>query len=1317
MATLALAAAGAAVGSALLPAGLTVLGATLSGGVLGSQIGALGGSVIDQVLFASSGRSRALVGPRLSDLKITASTEGAAIPRLFGRARLGGQVIWATDLEEEVVTTGGGGSKGSPAPEPATSRTDYRYYANFAVAICEGPISGIGRVWADGVELDLGRHVWRLHKGDETQEPDSLIVAHEGLDEAPAYRGLAYIVFERMALAGFGNRLPQLSFEVHRAVDPFAERVRAVVMIPGSGEFVYATEPVTRAVGEIRTEPENTHTLGGDTDWDIALDQLEETFPNARSTSLVVSWFGSDLRAGHCLVRPAVDAAEKSTSPLAWSVAGLDRASAPLVSSSEGAAAYGGTPSDQTVVSAIQDLKARGHKVLLTPFILMDIPQANALADPYTGSGSQPAYPWRGRITVDPAPGRPGSPDTTAAAAAQIASFVGTAQAHHFGVSGTSVAYSGPGEWTLRRMVLHYAHLAVAAGGVDAIVIGTELRGLSQARSGASAYPFVAALVALAADVKAVVGSATQVTYAADWSEYFGHQPADGSGDVTFHLDPLWASPDVDAVAIDCYWPLADWRDGDHLDKAAGARSIYDLDYLKSNIFAGEGYDWHYASAADRDEQVRSLITDGAAAKPWVFRFKDIRSWWSNPHFDRVSGIEQATPTAWVPRSKPIWLTEIGCPAVDKGANQPNVFVDAKSAESALPYYSRGERDDLMQRRYLQAIIEAFDADHSGAVADANPISDVYGGRMLDLEHVHVYAWDARPYPAFPANDRIWSDSVNWPLGHWLNGRVAGQPLGAVIAALLDGYAFPNYDITALDGLVQGLVIDRPMSAREALQPLELAHFLDAVESGGRIRFQHRGVDPVRATLSLDHLVEAKPGADLVRLTRGQETDLPAAARLAFASAAGDYRQAVVQSRRLVGASGRIAEAELALVMEAGEAARIADTWLFEAWVARERASFRLPPSMLGLEPGDVIGLAHGGRTRCLRITEVGDHGARAIEALGVDPEIYRAGAVVTRPAKPVGDIAGGPVLGLFLDLPLLTGSEAPESGYVVAARSPWPSVGAAFYRSPAEAVYVLAATARQRGVVGVLLDELPPGPEGRIDHASQLRVRLHAGALASTTRLDVCAGANAAAVRNNEGDWEVLQFETATLVAPFTYTLATLLRGQAGTERVTRTGVPAGAPFVLLDGGLGLVPLTRDDIGLMLNWRYGPADLDLGDAAYRSATHAFRGEGFRPLSPVHIRGVRAGGDLVLSWVRRTRLGGDSWTAAEVPLAEDAERYEVDVLSGSDVVRVLAVSEPHATYTAVQQIADFGAPQASLHVRVAQVSATFGRGSSRDAVV
>jgi len=190
MATIVLQAAGAAIG--------TMLGGPI-GGLIGRAAGAVAGSFIDQQLFGGGGQT--VKGPRLSDLRVMSSSEGSPVPRLWGRMRVAGQVIWAADFEERQKTdTEGAAAKGGSDSGGAKVRT-YSYYGNFAVALCEGEIDRIGRVWADG-----------------TQEPDSLIAAVEGRDNAPAYRGLAYVVFERLPLEQFGNRLPQLSFEVFRGL-------------------------------------------------------------------------------------------------------------------------------------------------------------------------------------------------------------------------------------------------------------------------------------------------------------------------------------------------------------------------------------------------------------------------------------------------------------------------------------------------------------------------------------------------------------------------------------------------------------------------------------------------------------------------------------------------------------------------------------------------------------------------------------------------------------------------------------------------------------------------------------------------------------------------------------------------------------------------------------------------------------------------------------------------------------------------------------------------------------------------------------------
>jgi hypothetical protein len=642
--------------------------------------------------------------------------------------RVAGNIIWSTDFRERAVTTTVRGPRryGLFGPRATATSVNYFYTASFAVGLCEGPITGIGRVWADGKPLDITGDGVRIYLGDESQMPDPTIVARMGAGLSPAYRGLAYVVFDELDLQDFGNRLPQLTFEVFRPLpdsDVAEGLVPAVTIIPGSGEFAYAPGIVMAEAGGSQGLKSAQNAVASTTksNFTVSLDNLQAMVPSVRSTSLVVAWFGTDLRAGQCKLRPGVEVAVRNTSPYEWTVNGVSRAAAYRVSQTGGRPTYGGTPADQSIVDAIKDCKARGLRVTFYPSLLMDIPAGNSLSDPYSDNSDtmgQPAYPWRGRITCSPAAGFTGTVDKTGAAASQIAALFGSATPAQFSVVGEQVSFTGPAsEWGLRRMVLHYAHLCKAAGGVNAFLIGSELRGLTQVRSAAGTYPTMQQLRSLAADVRGILGVDTKISYAADWTEYFGHRPEDESGDVYFHLDPLWADANIDFIGIDNYLPLSDWRDGyDHLD-AQGWPTIYDQSYLQSNIEGGEGFDWYYASNGHRLAQLRRPIIDtgtgtgtgtGDAGKPWVYRNKDLRSWWSNPHFNRPSGVESATPTAWVPQSKPFWFTAFGCPAVDRGTNQPNVFYDTKSSESLTLYFSRGWRDDTIQRAACLMKIQAF---------------------------------------------------------------------------------------------------------------------------------------------------------------------------------------------------------------------------------------------------------------------------------------------------------------------------------------------------------------------------------------------------------------------------------------------------------------------------------------------------------------------------------------------------------------------------------------------------------------------------------
>jgi hypothetical protein len=404
------------------------------------------------------------------------------------------------------------------------------------------------------------------------------------------------------------------------------------------------------------------------------------------------------------------------------------------------------------------------------------------------------------------------------------------------------------------------------------------------------------------------------------------------------------------------------------------------------------------------------------------------------------------------------------------------------------------------------------------------------------------------------------------------------------------------------------------------------------------------------------------------------------------------------------------------LVLDATAAQPLSETWLFESWATRERAQLTLPPSRLAVEPGDVLSLETAGSARLIRVTEIGDHGARDIEGRSHDPDIYVATPSAGREGGAPPDVFAGRPGAFFLDLPLLRGDEPPDAGYVAATQTPWPG-GVAVYSSPEATGFTLRGVAGARATMGYTTTPLGPGPLGVIDRGTRLVVDVGESQLLSATALQAFAGANLAAVRNADGEWEVLQFLTATLVASGVYELSELLRGQAGSEHAMRAPLPAGAPFVLLDDSILRLPLTGAERDLALNWRYGPATRAVGDASYVGLVHAFRGVGLRPYAPAHVRGSRSGGDLALSWVRRTRIGGDGWSIAEVPLSEADERYEVDILDGATVKRTIASTLPSALYTAAQQTADFGAPQAAVSVRVHQISAAAGRGSGRAALV
>lgn len=334
--------------------------------------------------------------------------------------------------------------------------------------------------------------------------------------------------------------------------------ISGVNLLPGTGEFTLDTiawqgqraiEPASSMINIYNQQnpfytpiTPASYTGTGKTDFVLSIDNLVAAQSSLTTVSIVVCWFFNSTDATACNIYPSTTYIGgafykwngSSFSADTWKVSGLTQSTAGIIPiSTNGISSnYGGTPSDPSVVRAIQNIKGRGLRVVFYPFLLGDIP------------GS---FPWRGRI------GYSGS-DISSGAATAVSTFLGTAATGHFTRDTTNLTVSyvngtlpsnGLYDWTYRRMILHYANLCVIAGGVDLFLIGSELVGLTKIRgpswtpsgTGNPAtwdYPFVNGLVTLAGDVRSVFDTAgltkntttkkNLISYAADWSEWMGVQ-------------------------------------------------------------------------------------------------------------------------------------------------------------------------------------------------------------------------------------------------------------------------------------------------------------------------------------------------------------------------------------------------------------------------------------------------------------------------------------------------------------------------------------------------------------------------------------------------------------------------------------------------------------------------------------------------------------------------------------------------------------------------------------------------------------------------
>lgn len=289
----------------------TVVGAYFGVPQLGMMLGSLAG----QVAFPTD--LGTVTGPRLNDANTQVSTIGAPISLVYGTYALSGNLIWSSGIIETVKRKRQGG-KGGPTQTIKT----FSYKVNCAVGICEGPVTGIRRIWADAKviydrraqfegesDFDYELRIYNslalhdfatIYLGSEDQEPDPTIESFDGITRVSAFRGLAYVVFNDFQLEDYGNRIPNFRFEVDEsaavaAFTPYSVFSNTVLFPWIAGDDprnpLNAHEYIVASHGTVSLETQYT----GPTSWTNNIDLILQAYTQPRDTYIGFRLWGSQV--------------------------------------------------------------------------------------------------------------------------------------------------------------------------------------------------------------------------------------------------------------------------------------------------------------------------------------------------------------------------------------------------------------------------------------------------------------------------------------------------------------------------------------------------------------------------------------------------------------------------------------------------------------------------------------------------------------------------------------------------------------------------------------------------------------------------------------------------------------------------------------------------------------------------------------------------------------------------------------------------------------------------------------------------------------
>lgn len=1263
------------------------------------QIGLMVASIAAQVLLRPKAPNTSAEGPRLPTLDVMQSAYGGVVPFARGTVRSSGNVIWAMPIREVKHRLSEGGGKGGGGGK--NTFTLYSYFGSFAMAIGEASEDArLLRVWADEKliydrtsETAVNKYKnasMRFYPGGASQMPDPLIQSDMGAANTPAFRHLAYLVFENLPLADFGNRLPQITVEVNWE---------------GAGSSFTPTgveAPVT------------TWNQRATTVWDKKRDVF---FAFSASPYVLKRINRADM---------TVTATRDSS-----------HSDGPVVPS--GATLYG-TPvldprsGDLYVIFKVglvthvrridgQSLRDSGDDMLI-----------DSSSSTYQSSGGAKPYLLPGYHTVF----------TQDPVMEDIMPGMGLADFLVF-VNDYGQVYT----WCVAGLEPSFWNYTVAAykwyssSFLDINALSLLLSGVDEGFQGQFATPTITS-----GDQSPLVITSSTGAWPG-YNSYFNYLKATPKvwGLTRDRDGVLWAIAGSPAASS----TVTNTRSGPLLIRYERQRfqwiptGLYFLAESQGGVpgvqQSGAGYSYGHIAY---DETTHSLIVNVQAdVNLYGFVRLDVET---------LAGLPSQFPGSFEEHADTVQPNIVADSVIAANLTYgPSVGYMATS--SAMQFRQGPDFDCFIttshtdsDRFYLWratdlSLVGTYDLASwfpTGTPTFGAKGAIFYSGRdhtaMANVRFVSVhddgwYKLDLDRFGATPIT------------------------LGDVVRDATDRSEIDSAEIDAdeLDSIpINGLLVNQHSTGRQIIEPFMSSLNFVPVEEDFKIKFRLRD-QPSSATITAEDLGAAAAGGKASRLmeTRLQEEELPRRLEVVHADAERGYEantQTAQRTRQPVSTqrSNDKVVIELPAAVTADMLKPQVESALYSAWVEREKQRFVTMPRYIEVSPGDAVTIeTPDGRSLDARVItqRIGPSMLVEMETVRHDQDVFRSyaegestglgwtEATVSFP----GMTEVWPIdtnLVRDADDPAVTSGGTPIAAHMMVVFGPTAAGwrGAVLLKGGVDADWVAQEAGFNAPAWGPLLTDLPAvdvdtlnapllGPDETVVDPFSITIKPTYGAeeLSSITDIEFFNGVNTAVI-GNVGGWEIIQYRDVTDNGDGTYTLSHILRGRRGTEHVARRGHRGGVFIRLTTPDVMVANYTiPEELGTFLRFRADSSgSLDFEGVPRTGLVEA---NVLRPYAGCAFTAVENAGDIDIEWTRRTRVGGqDDFLdgVTEVPLSEATEEYEIEVYTIDDqdtpIRTVTGLTSPTWSYTAAMMAADSVTIGDEFAFYIYQISGTVDRG-------